>query len=118
MARELKQLMEESERALQELSQEMTEASYEDMDPKQLEKMKRKHRAQEMREIMEADLKYLKALFDRLVKEKQESVSGSSFGGASEAAGGVSLELGGVDMPVETAEAPAAAEGANVDVTV
>jgi hypothetical protein len=91
------------------------------MDPKQLEKMKRRHRAQEMREIMEADLKYLKALFDRLSKEKQASESGSSNSSSwagQDSVGGVSLELGGVDMPVETSEAPAAVEGANMDVTV
>ncbi|MCI8359272.1 MAG: hypothetical protein HFI51_14165 [Lachnospiraceae bacterium] len=121
MARELKRMIEESEQALNELAQELTDASWEDMDPKQLEKMKRRHRAQEMREIMEADLKYLKALFDRLSKEKQASESGSSNSSSwagQDSVGGVSLELGGVDMPVETSEAPAAVEGANMDVTV
>lgn len=118
MARELERLMKESEQALQELSRELTDASWEDVDPKQLENMKRRHRAQEMREIMEADLKYLKALFDRLSKEKQESMRGSFSVGSSDSSGGVSLELGGVDMPVDTSEVPAAAEGANMDVTV
>lgn len=117
MARELKQLIEESEQALNDLAEGLTDASWEDMDPKQLENMKRRHRAQELREIMEADLKYLKALFDRLSKEKQESMNGSSFDG-SDSPYGVSLELGGVDMPVETSEAPVSAEGANMDVTV
>lgn len=117
MARELKRLIEESEQALNDLAEELTDASWEDMDPKQLENMKRRHRAQELREIMEADLKYLKALFDRLSKEKQESMNGSSFDG-SDSPSGVSLELGGVDMPVETSEAPVSSEGANMDVTV
>lgn len=117
MAKELKRLMEESEQALKDLAQELTDASYEDMDPKQVENMKRRHRAQELKEIMEADLKYLKALFDRLSKEKQESMSGSSWDNSS-APCGVSLEIGGVDMPVETSEAPVSAEGASVDVTV
>ena len=119
MARELERMMKESERELQELSQELTDASYEDLDPKQLENLKRRHRAQEMREIMEADLKYLKALFDRLTKEKQESMSASSSDNSYDSQSGVSLEIGGVDMPVETAEAaPVSAEGASVDVTV
>lgn len=117
MAKELKRLMEESEQALKELAQELTDASYEDMDPKQLENMKRRHRAQELREIMEADLKYLKALFDRLSREKQESMSGSSWDN-SNAPSGVSLEIGGVEVPVETSEAPVSAEGASVDVSV
>lgn len=117
MAKELERMMKESERELQELSQELTDASWEDMDPKQLENLKRRHRAQEMREIMEADLKYLKALFDRLEKEKQESMSGFSAESGCDSSSGVSLEIGGVDMLVETAEAPAA-EGANMDVTV
>lgn len=117
MARELKRLIEESEQALNDLAEELTDASWEDMDPKQLENMKRRHRAQELREIMEADLKYLKALFDRLSKEKQESMNGSSFDG-SDSPYGVSLEFGGADMPVETSEAPVSAEGANMDVTV
>lgn len=117
MAKELKRLMEESEQALKDLSQELTDASYEDMDPKQLDNMKRRHRAQELREIMEADLKYLKALFDRLSREKQESMSGSSSWDNANAPSGVSLELGGVEVPVEAPEA-VAAEGASVDVTV
>ena len=60
-----------------------------------------------MKEIAEADLKYLKALFDRLAKEK------------SEGAANVSLQLAGMEMPVETAaEAPGAAEGGNVDISI
>jgi len=117
MARELKRLMEESEQALNDLAQELTDASWEDMDPKRLDNMKRRHRAEELREIMEADLKYLKALFDRLSREKQESMSGSSSLDDSNAPCGVSLEIGGVEMPVESSEA-VAAEGASVDVTV
>lgn len=117
MARELERLMKESEQELRDLAQELTDASYEDMDPKQLDNMKRRHRAQELREIMEADLKYLKALFDRLSREKQESMSGSSWDD-SNASSGVSLEIGGVEVPVETSEAPVSAEGASVDVSV
>ena len=118
MARELQRLMKESEQALKDLAQELTDASYEDMDPKQVENMKKRHRAQELKEIMEADLKYLKALFDRLSKEKQESMSGFSSWDNSNAPSGVSLEIGGVEMPVETSEAPVSAEGASVDVSV
>lgn len=116
MARELEQMIKESEQALKDLAQELTDASYEDMDPKQLDNMKRRHRAQELREIMEADMKYLKALFDRLSREKQESMSGFSWDDSG-ASGGVSLEIGGVEVPVEASEV-VATEGASVDVTV
>lgn len=118
MARELERMMKESEQALKELAQELTDASYEDMDPRQLDNMKRRHRAQELKEIMEADLKYLKALFDRLSREKQESMSGFSSWDNSSAPSGVSLEIGGVEVPVQTSEAPVSTEGASVDVTV
>lgn len=116
MARELERMIKESEQALKDLAQELTDASYEDMDPKQLDNMKRRHRAQELREIMEADMKYLKALFDRLSREKQESMSGFSWDDSG-ASGGVSLEIGGVEVPVEASEV-VATEGASVDVTV
>ncbi len=118
LAKELEQMMKESEQALKELSEELTDASYEDMDPKRLENLKRRHRADELREIMEADLKYLKALFDRLAREKQASAGNSFSSNTSDAPNGVSLEISGVEMPVETSsEVPVTVEGANVDVT-
>ena len=95
------------EEGLDELSDELGLSVQKDMSPEDLERLKKKHRADELREITEADMKYLKALFDKLAKEK------------SEAASGVSLQLAGMEMPVETtAEAPVAVEGANLDVSV
>lgn len=88
-----------------------------DMSPEDLERLKKKHRADEMREVMEADMKYLKALMFRLEREKQE---GSSSG--------VSLQLSGVDMPVQsvsvdipvdaTTEPLVVAEGGSIDISV
>ena len=82
-----------------------------------MERLKKKHRADEMREVMEADMKYLKALMFRLEKEKQE---GSSSG--------VSLQLSGVDMPVQsvsvdmpieaTTDQLVVAEGGSIDISV
>ena len=59
-----------------------------DMDPGDLELLKKKHRASELREITEADMKYLRAFFTQLEKDRRAAASG------------VSLELSGVKMPV------------------
>lgn len=110
---------------LEELSEELSIAAGDDMDPADLELMKKKHRAKEMREIMEADMKYLKAMFDKLAKEKQENISGG-IGGKGDGYdsytnnSGVALELGGADIPVQMSAADAAAsvEGGAIDASV
>lgn len=123
--KELQKLEEEYERMMQESLQETIEDMAEwselgeeermevvqyDMDPEDLERLKKKHRSEELREIMEADMKYLKGLMNRLQKEKQEG------------SGGVSLQLAGVEMPVEAPmsgmPADVAAEGGNVDISL
>ncbi|MCM1161240.1 MAG: hypothetical protein NC412_08455 [Roseburia sp.] len=110
-SKELRALMKEMERALEELEgenglEELTETMWEDMDLADLELLKKKHRSKELREIMEADMKYLKALFSKLEKEKQTASSG------------VSLELAGEEVPVPVMEAPVVAEGGSVDESV
>ena len=95
--------------ALDELSEELVVGFQEEMDPEDFELLKKKHRSDELREIMVADMKYLKALFDKLEKEKQEGSSASS---------GVSLELGGVEIPITNIEPPVLTEGSSVDVLV
>lgn len=121
MQRMMREMMEQTQRELSELS-EMEELSDAlgsgkvDMDPKDLDELKRKHRLDEQREIMEADMAYLKALFYKLAQEKQQN--GSSGGGDSGSGSGVSLELGGVELPVETPETPVMPEGGNIDATV
>ena len=127
MERLMKQIQEEMEKIEEEIEEAMDSQDFldefmqgfdEDMSPKDLEALKKKHRAEEMRDIMEADLEYLKAFFDKLSKEKEEGAPGS-YDSSSESSGnitGVSLELGGMEIPVEAAEAPVPVEGANVDV--
>ncbi len=117
MLREMQELMQEfqetmqdtmeqlEESAVDELAEEVLISVSKEMDPADLELLKKKHRADELREIAEADMKYLRAIFDKLEKEKRD------------AACGVSLELGGSEMPVMT-EAPVVMEGAVIDVTV
>lgn len=122
-AEEIKQLMQELQEELEQLQQEngleeLTQTIQVNMDPAQLEQLKKKHRAEEMREIMEADMQYLKALFDQLQKERQESASPSSDG--------VSLQLSGVEIPVQIDERSAAevvsdgaaAAGGTIDISV
>lgn len=125
---DLKKLMEDLQEAVEEAIQEsdmewadseaelaLAKIASDNMDEADLELLKKKHRSDELREIMEADMKYLKAVFDKLAKEKQEASSGISrdFGEAQNP--GVFLELGGMEMPVQAAEAPVAAEGGNFD---
>ncbi len=116
LMQELQKLMEESlqelegEIGLDELSDELAAPSYKEMEPEDLESLKKKHRAEELREIMEADMKYLRALFDKLEQDRREA--------ASAASSGVSLELSGVEMPVEVIEMPVPAEGGNINTSV
>lgn len=136
---ELEELAEELEEEMERIEQELEEAmessesfmeeflqsGYEEMEPEDLEQLKKKHRSEEMTDIMKADMEYLKAMFDKLAREKAAAGSASSYGSSdntdnsSANLSGVSLELGGMDIPVETAvEAPVETAGANVDVTV
>ena len=85
---------------------------------KDLELMKKKHRAKEMREIMEADMKYLKALFHELEKERREGASGIGGGSNNSNGSGVSLELAGVEMAASMPEMPVEAAGGSIDVSI
>ena len=110
---ELMQKMEETN-GMDEVMKEYMGASEVEMSPEQLDQLRKKHRSDEMKDIVEADMKYLKALFNKLAREQQENANGNPS---------VSLELDGVDIPIpqETEQAASAAEmveGANVDVTV
>ena len=135
----MQKMMEQYERMMQEAMKELEQLENMDelsgemgmdgeisMDPADLELMKKKHRADEMRAIMEADMKYLKFMFDKLEKEKQSnnnSISGFSSvsydNNSNNGDNGVSLELGGVDIPVEAApDAMTIVEGGTVDAAV
>lgn len=129
---ELKQMLEEYQRQMQESMDELMQETMEElseetgleelteelagamdsMDAEDLESLKKKHRSEEMRDIMDADMKYLRAIFNKLEKEKQALSNGS--GNLS----GVSLELSGFDMPVEAPQMPVMAEGGSIDMSV
>lgn len=123
-AEELEEIMQELQEEMEELAQEQELEMMElmqtvntDMDPEELEQLKKKHRADEMRDIVEADMKYLRALFSQLEKERQDSSSNDS---------GVSLQLAGVEIPVQTdgrtaaevASQAAPAAGGTVDISL
>lgn len=111
---EMRKLMEELEETLEELEEledmdgleELTGTAQEDMDPEDLKLLKKKHRAKELKEIVEADMKYLRALFNELEKERREGISS------------VSLEIAGMEVPVQAVEVPVAVEGGSIDVMV
>lgn len=120
---ELEKLEDDLEEAMksQDLMEEFIQGSSRQMDPKDLEMLKKKHRADELRDIMKADMEYLKALFDKLSREKESAASGlgndsSDSDDSSGCSSGVSLQLGGIDIPVEAVEAPLEIAGAAVDV--
>ena len=131
---ELKQLMRELDEAMQDLekdaadsqvidrSESLDEIVQENLDTLDLEQLKKKHRADELREIMEADMKYLKALFNKLAKERQNAASGSigvsDSSGSTDSLSGVMLQLSGVDTHVSAAEIAAPVSGGNMDVSV
>lgn len=114
LMQELRELMKESAEepeeaaGLEKLTEDITGIIKEDMAPEDLERLKKKHRADELREIAEADMEYLKAYFNKLQREKQENSSG------------VSLQLEGMEMPVQIQEmpVPVEAEGGTIDLAL
>ena len=131
LAREMQRLMEEIMRetmraaqeeainaALDETFQDVV-GSYGKMKPEELEQLKKKHRSEELREIMEADMRYLRALFDKLTKEKQSGASSLSAIASEQSADiAVAMELGGVQAPVEVAMPVDGAVGGSVDIAI
>lgn len=112
---EMRELMKELQEAMEESMEEWEEESgleeisgkvRKDIDPEDLKLLKQKHRSDELRDIMKTDMKYLKALFDKLEKERQQASSG------------VSMQLSGMEVPVEPSQPPVTAEGGNIDVQV
>lgn len=121
MLKELQEIMEESmdelmnETSLENLNEELMNLSMEDLETEDLERLKKKHRCDELSEIMEADMKYLKALFDKFEKEKQANSNGSNKFNDS---GAVSLEISGLEIPVDATAQSAIAEGGTIDISV
>lgn len=84
--KQMKAMMEEIEKLEKELAedslsemQDMAVCASGDMTEEEIEEMKRRHRSSEERQITRADLKYLKALFDRLEQEKRTASAEGFF---------------------------------------
>ena len=120
----LEELLEKYEELMQELEstggvndlmKEYMGATEQEMSPEEVNNLRKKHRSDEMKDIVEADMKYLKAMFNKLEREKQASVQSAMQAATNPA---VSLEIQGVDIPVSSEVGQSAAElveGANVD---
>lgn len=131
---ELRRMMQELEAAMKQAEAEMnaeqaarpqeqyTDIVMSDIDDADLERIKKKHRCDEQRQLMEADMKYLKAMFQKLERERQQAAATTGTTNNTESyannACSVSLQLAGMNVPVQAAEAPAMAEGASMDVVV
>ena len=126
---EMDELMKEMEEnaELDEALDEMTEVLSGDLSPEDLEEMKKKHRAAEQRDILKADMKYLKALFDKLSRDKEHASasagSSSSAGASFEAGAGPAAPTSGssgmTSSPAAASTAaPPPAEGQTIDVSI
>lgn len=92
---ELRDMIKELEQELQKLAAENSMDDLTDAclvgggaaSKEDLEKIKKKHRCDEMRQIVEADMKYLKAVFQRMLQEQQEIATAATLELSSAAAG-------------------------------
>ena len=107
----MEELLEEYEELMQEmestggvndLMKEYMGASEQEMSPEAVNQLRKKHRNDEMKDIIEADMKYLKAMFNKMEREKEAGVQAALQEMTNPA---VSLELQGAEL----------VEGANVD---
>jgi hypothetical protein len=110
---EYRQLMKKLQETIKKLDDAMAESLEtgidefsEDIDPEDFAMLKKKHRLEELREITEADMNYLKKRFQSMESKKENGASG------------VTLELMGNDIPVEPATTPAEAAGGDIDMQV
>lgn len=122
----LEELMEEYEKLMQEMEEtggandlmkEYMGATVQEMTPEQVDELRKKHRSDEMKDIVEADMKYLKSLFNKLEREKAGVQQAAQQIAQQAVNPAVSLELDGVDIPVpaELGESAADLVGANMD---
>ena len=132
--RELMRQMEQLEKEMAESEEEslgmeelLSGGDLSDLRPENIEQLRKKHRSEEHREIVEADMKYLKALFQKYAREKASAGHGSSGGSdavgntglSGSTAGTAGMSGGGTGYtPDQTVSAPIGTEGVNVDVTV
>lgn len=119
---ELRDMIRELEKELQELAAENSMDELTDeclggsraVSDEELEQIKKKHRCDEMRQIVEADMKYLKAMFQRMMQEQQEVTAAAATLELSNAVAGTQV---GVSLAAAGGGAQPT-EGGSVDTTV
>ncbi len=86
----MKKLLEEIEELEEELAddmmselQDMVSCAGKEMSEEEIQSLKRNHRQKEEQQLTRADLKYLKALFDRLEQEKKQASAGNYQAGGN-----------------------------------
>lgn len=109
MEQELQELM--AEDGMDELTQECFGGGGR-MSEEELKQVKKKHRCDEMRRIVEADMKYLKAMFQRMTEEQQETANAAALELSSAMTSAPAIS------PLSAGSAPAGAEGQTVDASV
>ena len=118
----LREMIRRMEKELQELAAENSMDELTDecmggggkMSEEELKLVKKKHRCDEMRQIVEADMKYLKAMFQRMVQEQQETTNAAIL----ELTGAVTNVPAPVSLAAAGGSAAPAAEGGSVDASV
>lgn len=106
---EMSQMLEEYTDELYEMMEEMGLDELADMlhtskelSPEELKELKLKHRNKEMKDIVKADAKYLKAMFDHYEKMSGGSAAGGTAGTSANVSGGVAAVASAVvAAPVE-----------------
>lgn len=114
------ELMQEMEATggLDDIMREYMGATEQEMSPEEVDNLRKKHRSDEMKDIVEADMKYLKSLFNKLEREKAGAQQAAQQIAQQSVNPAVSLTLDGVDIPVSAETGQSAAElvqGGNVD---
>lgn len=116
---EMQELMEEIQEMLEEMDdmeelEEISGGTDLEMDPEDLDLLKKKHRSDEVRDILAADLKYLKAFFGKLERERQAASAGVSFQSQSQTgrAADTSRAIIGASTAMQMTSAAEVASGA------
>lgn len=99
------------------LDEELTVSIAQASSPEDIELLKKKHRAKERKEILEADLQYLKALFHDMEKEKQASAN-TTIHATNTTTTRTAPELSIPELPPQPTEAPAIPTGGGLDIKI
>lgn len=116
---DLEEMMQEleDEMAMEEQMEALSDFLSPHASEEDLEELKKKHRAKELMEITRADMKYLKAMFEKYQRERSEASSGGGYSseGKSESGGLPRMHFSVSVSSVSADTTPA--EGGTIDVS-